>query len=135
MGWEAESWSVSPSTSVQAATGTSATSWAAIYFLGSHRSDESAKTTSETVAETCRIRREFEINVGIQPIQQAQVGKLASLYIDSLPPQTSHKHRHEVARVLKGLLRLCGFAPSIGTTCGPMTSCMTARTTAGRCGC
>lgn len=74
--------------------------------MGGRRPDESTKTRSESVAESYRIRRETETNAGIQPMRHAQVGQLVPLYVESFPPQTSAKHRHEVTDLRIDLLRL-----------------------------
>lgn len=82
--------------------------WYVRYFLAGQRCDESAKTTSDSGAESYRLRRELEINSGIQPLQHAEVWELVSRYLESMPPQTSAKHRQEVNRVLRNFLRICG---------------------------
>lgn len=82
--------------------------WYIRYWIGGRPVDESARTHSEAAAESHRIRREIEINAGIQPLRHAKLAEVISVYMESFPPQTSRKHQHEVGRVLQGLLRLCG---------------------------
>jgi hypothetical protein len=41
--------------------------WYVRYFLAGQRCDESTKTTSESGAESYRLRREIEINAGRAP--------------------------------------------------------------------
>ena len=58
--------------------------WYVRYWMGGRPVDESARTTSEAGAETYRIRREMEINAGIQPIKHVDLSDLTSSYIESL---------------------------------------------------
>jgi hypothetical protein len=55
--------------------------WYLRYFLAGQLIRESAKTASEHDAETCRIRRELEMNAGIQPIRHANVDQLVKAYL------------------------------------------------------
>jgi len=82
--------------------------WYVRYWIGGQRVDESARTKSESVAESYRIRREMEINAGIYPIRHAQVKAVIPAYAAAFPPQVSAKHRHEVSRALKNFLQICG---------------------------
>ena len=78
--------------------------WYVRYWSGGRRVDEAARTKSESVAETCRIRREMEINAGIQPVKHGDVGELINRYFAALPPKTSDSHRHEASRILNGFV-------------------------------
>jgi len=82
--------------------------WHLRFWMNGRSLDESARTQSEAVAETARIRREMEINAGIQPIQHGDAAELIGRYLDSLPPGTSKSHKHEARRILNGFLRICG---------------------------
>lgn len=82
--------------------------WYVRYFLAGQRCDESTKTTSDGAAESCWIRRELEINAGIQPVQHGDVRDLIARYLDAMPPKTSPAHRGEAERILNGFLRICG---------------------------
>lgn len=82
--------------------------WYVRYWMGGRPIDESARTRSEVGAETYRIRREMEINAGIQPIRHADLVDLTGRYIESLPPDTSDTHRREARRILDGFIRICG---------------------------
>ena len=82
--------------------------WYIRYWIGSTPVDESAKTKSESAAETCRIRREVELNAGIQPVKYADMADLILRYLDSFPPATSADHRHEAKRVLDGFMEISG---------------------------
>ena len=48
--------------------------WYVRYWLASQPVDESARTKSETTAEAYRVRREIEINVGVEPLKHADIG-------------------------------------------------------------
>jgi len=89
--------------------------WYTRYRIGGRPIDESARTQDEALAEHLRLRREIEINAGIQPLQHAEMDELVRLYLECLPPQTSKKHRHEVHRTLQGFLQLCGRKRADGT--------------------
>lgn len=55
--------------------------------------DESAHTRNESAAESQRLKREIEINAGIQPIRHADVGELVETYREAMPPRTSALQR------------------------------------------
>lgn len=82
--------------------------WYVRYAMGGERAAESARTRSESVAESYRIRREMEINAGIQPVRHGDVGDLIGCYLEAMPPKTSPAHRGEAERILKGFLQICG---------------------------
>ncbi len=81
--------------------------WYLRYWIAGRPVDESARAKSEASAETFRIKRELEINAGIQPLRHAQLGDLIGPYLDGLPPKSSESHRHEARRITeKGMLSL-----------------------------
>jgi integrase len=82
--------------------------WYVRYWMGGNPVDESARTKCESAAERYRIRREIEINAGIQPLKHAEVSQLVGPYLESLPPKTSASHRREARRVLESFLTICG---------------------------
>lgn len=82
--------------------------WYVRYWVDDRKIDESARTKSETTAEAYCVRREIEISTGFGPINHADTGELIPVYLESMPPKTTRKHKHEVRRVLSCLLRLCG---------------------------
>lgn len=82
--------------------------WYIRFWIGGKAIDESARTESESQAETIRIRREIELNAGIQPLQHADLRGLIEKYLGSLPPDSSESHRHESNRILLGFLQVCG---------------------------
>lgn len=82
--------------------------WYVRYWSGAQPLDESARTKSETQAETYRLRREIEINAGIQPLRHGDVTELIDQYLGAMPPKTSDSHRGEALRILNALLRICG---------------------------
>jgi hypothetical protein len=82
--------------------------WYVRYWSGAQPLDESAHTKSETQAETYRLRREIEINAGIQTLRHGDVAELIDQCLDATPPQTSDSHRGEALRILKAFLRICG---------------------------
>ncbi len=82
--------------------------WYVRYWVCGKPVDESARTKSEAIAERYRLRRDMEINAGIQPIKHAEMGQLIVRFLDSLPPGISDSHRHEATRILHGFLRICG---------------------------
>lgn len=82
--------------------------WYVRYWLSGRPVDESTRTKSEAAAESIRVRRELEINAGIEPLSHANVGGLIPKYLAALPPGTSEKHRHEASRVLRVFVQLCG---------------------------
>ena len=79
--------------------------WYVRYWLGGRPIDESARTKSESAAEAYRVRREIEIDTGIEPIRHADVSELMHEYVSSLAPTASERHRHEVRRVLTTFTR------------------------------
>lgn len=89
--------------------------WYVRYWIAGRAVDESARTQSETAAETCRIKREFEINAGIQSIKYANLEDLLERYLATLPPNTSLTHRHETGRIIGSFLRICGRRCPNGT--------------------
>ncbi len=82
--------------------------WYVRYWVAGRPVDESARATSEAAAESFRIKRELEINAGIQPLRHAQLSDLIASYLDSFPPGSSASHRHEAGRILTGFLQVCG---------------------------
>ena len=62
--------------------------WYVRYWLGGRRVDEAARTKTESAAETYRIRREMEVNAGIQPLKHEGASTLIDRYIAALPPGT-----------------------------------------------
>lgn len=82
--------------------------WYVRYWIGGKPVDESARTKSESAAERYRIRRELEINAGIQPLKHAEMRNLVARYQGVFPPGVSTSHRHEARRILDGFLRICG---------------------------
>jgi hypothetical protein len=70
--------------------------WYVRYWLGGQAVDESARTKSESTAERYRVRREMEINAGIQPLKHAEMGALIERYLNLFPPGGTAKHCHEV---------------------------------------
>ena len=82
--------------------------WYVRYWLDGRPVDESARTKTESAAETYRIRREIEINAGIEPVKHADVGKLIPVYLDSMPPKTTVNHRRAAERILRGFVELAG---------------------------
>ena len=74
--------------------------WYVRYWRGAQPLDESARTKSETQAETYRLRREIETHAGIQPLRHGDVAELIGQYLDARPPQTSDSHRGEALRIL-----------------------------------
>jgi integrase len=89
--------------------------WYVRYWIGSDPVDESARTKSETEAERYRVRRDVEINAGIQPIKHSDLDSLIIRYLEALPPGTSASHRHESRRILEGFLEICGRKRRDGT--------------------
>lgn len=89
--------------------------WYVRYWVAGRAVDESTKTKSDAAAETYRIKRDLEINAGIQPIKHGEVDQLAEKYIEALPPGSSESHRREVRRILNGLLQICGRKRANGT--------------------
>ena len=83
--------------------------WYVRYWIGGQVTDESTRTKSESTAEQHRLRREMEINAGIQPIRHGNVADLVERYLEVMPPQTSAAHRGEAKRILRGFLRICGL--------------------------
>ena len=82
--------------------------WYVRFWINGQPTDESVRTKSEHIAETYRIRREMEINAGIQPLKHAEVGSLVVKYLKALPPKTSKSHLHTAQRMLEGFLKICG---------------------------
>ncbi len=82
--------------------------WYVRYWLAAKPLDESTRTKAEAPAEAHRVRREIELNAGIQPIQYADVGNLVDPYLESMPPKTSETHKAFSRRVLMTFLQLCG---------------------------
>jgi len=82
--------------------------WYVRYWLSAKPIDESTRTKAEAPAEALRVRREIELNAGIQPIQYADVSDLVDPYLESMPPKTSEKHKAFSRRVLTTFLQLCG---------------------------
>lgn len=82
--------------------------WYVRYWVGGQAVDESTRTKSESAAEQHRLRREMEINAGIQPLKLAEVGDLIQRYLGAFPPHITAKHRHEVNRVLRIFVHVYG---------------------------
>ncbi len=89
--------------------------WYVRHWLAGQALDESTRTKSEPAAETYRLRRELEINAGIQPLRHAEIGQLIERCLEYSTPRTSEKHCHEVRRVLNGFLQLSGRRRKDGT--------------------
>jgi len=82
--------------------------WYARYWLDGRRCAESARTQSESAAESYRLRREMELNAGIQPVRYSDVEGLAKRYLGGQPVDVSPSHRREALRCLRVFLRICG---------------------------
>jgi len=82
--------------------------WYVRYWLNGQPMDESAKTRTESKAESHRLRREIELNAGIEPLRHEEVNKLSKQYLASMPPKTTPSHSRVAERVLKTFIRLCG---------------------------
>jgi len=89
--------------------------WYVRYWLSGRPVDESTRSKSESAAESYRLKRELEINAGIQPIRHADVGRLIEEYLGSRPRHGSKKHLREMRRILDGLLEVCGRKRKDGT--------------------
>ena len=89
--------------------------WYVRYAVDARRVAESTKTRSESASETYRLRREMEINAGIQPVSHGELGDLIERYLAAMPPVTSKSHRTEARRSLTRFLRVCGRRRSNGS--------------------
>ena len=63
--------------------------WYVRYWLNGQPNDESIRTRSESEAESHRLRREIELNAGIEPLRHEEVNELSNLYLASMPPKTT----------------------------------------------
>jgi hypothetical protein len=72
--------------------------WYVRFWANGRVVDESAKTKRESQAESYRLRREFEINAGVEPLRHADMNDPIDLYLDGLPPKTSEHHRSVAIR-------------------------------------
>lgn len=93
--------------------------WYVRYWVAGRPVDEAARTQSEQLAESYRLKREMEVNAGIQPLRHAQLRDLVRQYMDALPPGTSSSHRREAERILEGFLQVSGRRSRAG---GPRLS-------------
>lgn len=82
--------------------------WYLRYWIAGRPVDESARAKSEAAAESFRIKRELEINAGIQPLNHAPLTDLVASYLEFFPPGSAASHKHEAERILGGFLQVCG---------------------------
>ena len=82
--------------------------WYIRYWVGGRMVDESTRTKDETQATHAQIKREVELNAGIQPVRHGDVGALVDRYLSAFPPKTSLSHRREATRILSGFIKLSG---------------------------
>ena len=61
--------------------------WYVRYWIAGRPVDESIRSRSEPTAESYRLKREIEINAGIQPVRHAALAHLLTEYLGALPPQ------------------------------------------------
>jgi hypothetical protein len=89
--------------------------WYVRYWLAGRPVDESARTKSESVAESYRVRREIEIGSGVEPLRHAEFSELMASYLDAMSPSNTKGHRRVAKRILKTFVRLCGRKHRDGT--------------------